>query len=109
MFIDSPLSVGGGVLPKEAEVRGSSVFCRDICKEFRIRVARGSRVAQLPEVAEERPTDFCPGFGHGARGAKKPEEKKAARRRFRLAVRTQLRTWLCVHNFDTLLSVDNFK
>ena len=92
MFIDSPLSVGGGVLPKEAEVRGSSVFCRDICKEFRIRVARGSRVAQRPEVAEERPTDFRWEFDHGARGAKNPEEKKAARRRFR--------NLLCVHNFE---------
>ena len=109
MVIDSPLSPVGGLPPKEAVVRGSSVFCGNIRKKIKIRVARGSRVAQLPEVAEERPTDFSPGFGHGAREAKKPEEKKAARRRFRLAVRTQLRTWLCVHNFDTLLSVDNFK
>ena len=92
MFIDAPLSLGGGGHPQETEVRGSSVFCRDICKEFRIRVARCSRVAQRPEVAEERPTDYRREFDHGARGAKNPEEKKAARRRFR--------NLLCVHNFE---------
>ena len=101
MFINAPLSLGGGLLPQETVVRGSSVFCRDICKGFLIRVARGSRVAQRPEVAEERPTDYRREFDHGARGAKNPREKKAARRRFR--------NLLCVHNFDTLLSVDNFK
>ena len=76
MFIDSPLSPGGGLPPKEAEVRGSSVFCGNIRKKIKIRVARGSRVAQRPEVAEERPTDYRREFDHGARGAKNPEEKK---------------------------------
>ena len=80
------------MLPQETEVRGSSVFCRDICKKFLIRVARGSRVAQRPEVAEERPTDHRREFDHGARGAKTPKEKNTARRRFR--------NLLCVHNFE---------
>ena len=76
MFIDAPLSLGGGLLPQETVVRGSSVFCNDICKEFLSWVARSSRVAQRIEIAKQRPTDFRREFSNMARARCQESRRK---------------------------------
>ena len=101
MFIDSPLSVGGGVLPKEAEVRGSSVFCNDICKEFLSWVARSSWVGQRFEIAKQRPTDFLREFKHGARAVPRiPKKEKPPVGVF--DTRRHFRHLLSVNNFECI-------
>ena len=76
MVINATLSLGGGVPPQKTVVRGSSVFCNDICKGFLSWVARSSRVAQRIEIAKQRPTDFRREFKHGARAVPRIPKKR---------------------------------
>ena len=100
MFKNAPLSLGGGLLPQETVIRGSSVFCRDICKGFLIWVARSSRVAQRIEIAKQRPTDYRREFKHGARAVPRlPKKEKPPVGVF--DTRRHFRYLLSVNNFDT--------